>query len=112
MAKVLSSISFNAPAAPVSANVSDIFAFSGTPGFTGTGGVQRYDFKWEVDDGGGYVTIASSGTGLISADTNPVTNSNGATQKTITVTCDQAGTYTIRMAGAPTTGGSHTGLSS
>src|SRR3990167_8284063 len=85
MAKVLSSISFNAPAAPVSANVSDIFAFSGTPGFTGTGGVQRYDFKWEVDDGGGYVTIAAA-TGLTTAGTNPVSNTNSQAAQSITVT--------------------------
>src|SRR3990167_10881148 len=111
MAKTLNSISRDAPAAPVTAAPADTFAFSGTPGFSGTGGVTRYDFKWEVDDGGGYVTIASSGTGLISSGTNPVTNSNGTAQKTITVTCDQAGTYTIRMVGAPATGGSYTVLS-
>jgi hypothetical protein len=112
MAKVLSSISFDAPASPVEANVDDTFAFSGTPGFTGTGGVQRYDYKWEVDDGGGYVTIGASGTGLITADTNPVINSNGTAQKSITVSCESAGTYTIRMVGAPTSGGSYTVASS
>lgn len=111
MAKVLSSIAFNAPAAPVTANVSDTFAFTGTPGFTGTGGVQRYDFKWEVDDGGGYVTIAASGTGLITSGTNPIINTNAQTAQSITVTCDQVGTYTIRMVGAPTSGGSYTVLS-
>src|SRR3990167_1733607 len=112
MAKVLNAISLDAPAAPVSAAPTDTFSFSGTPGFSGSGGVTRYDFKWEVDGGGGYVTIASSGTGLITADTNPVTNSNSAAQKTITVTCDTAGSYTIRMVGAPATGGSYTVLSS
>jgi hypothetical protein len=112
MAKVLNSISRDAPAAPVSAAVNDTFAFSGTPGFTGTGGVQRYDFKWEVDSGGGYVTIGASGTGLITAGTNPVVNTNSQAQQSITVTCDQAGSYTIRMVGAPTSGGSYTVLSS
>jgi hypothetical protein len=111
MAKVLTSISFDAPAAPVTADVSDTFAFTGTPGFTGTGGVQRYDFKWEVDDGGGFVTIAATGTGLITAGTNPVINTNSSTANSITVTCDQVGSYTIRMAGAPTSGGSYTVLS-
>lgn len=111
MAKVLNSISLDAPAAPVTANISDTFAFTGTPGFGGGGGVQRYDFKWEVDDGGGFVTIGASGTGLITADTNPLVNSNSQTANSITVTCDQAGSYTIRMAGAPTSGGSYTVLS-
>lgn len=111
MAKVLSSISRDAPASPVEANVSDTFAFSGTPTFSGGGGVQRYDFKWQVDGGGGYVTIGASGTGLITADTNPVSNTNSQSQHSITVTCDEAGTYTVRMAGAPTSGGSYTVLS-
>jgi len=108
MAKVLDSISLDAPAAPVTADVTDTFAFSGTPAFSGSGGVTRYDFKWEVDDGGGYVTIGASGTGLITADTNPVTNSNSQAQQSITVTCDTSGSYTVRMAGAPATGGSYT----
>jgi hypothetical protein len=111
MAKVLNSISFDAPAAPVTAAVSDTFAFSGTPGVTGTGGQQRFDFKWEVDSGGGFVTIAASGTGLITADTNPIINTNSVAQKSITVTCDAAGSYTIRMVGAPTSGGSYTVVS-
>jgi len=108
VAKVLNSISLDAPAAPVTADVNDTFDFTGTPGFAGGGGVQRYDWKWEVDDGGGFVTIGASGTGLITADTNPLVNSNSQTANSITVTCDQAGSYTIRMAGAPTTGGSYT----
>jgi len=112
MAKVLDSISFDAPTGPITPAVSDTFSFTGTPGFTGSGGVQRYDFKWEVDGGGGYVTIAASGTGLITAGTNPVTNSNSQAAQSITVTCDAAGSYTIRMVGAPTTGGSYTVLSS
>ena len=112
MAKVLNSISLDAPTSPVTANANDTFAFTGTPSFTGTGGVQRYDFKWEVDDGGGYVTIAASGTGLITSGTNPVINTNSQAAQSITVTCDQAGSYTIRMAGAPTSGGSYTVLSS
>lgn len=112
MAKVLSAISLDSPAAPVTADVNDTFSFAGTPSFTGGGGVQRYDWKWEVDSGGGFVTIGSSGTGLITADTNPLANSNSQTQNSITVTCDAAGSYTIRMAGAPATGGSYTVLSS
>ncbi|MFZ9979557.1 MAG: hypothetical protein ACO3HN_06395 [Opitutales bacterium] len=112
MARVLNSISFGAPAAPVSASVSDTFAFTGTPGFTGSGGVQRYDWKWEVDDGGGYVTIASSGTGLTTSGTNPLVNTNSSTANSITVSCDAPGSYTIRMAGAPTSGGSYTVFSS
>lgn len=112
MPKVLNSITLNAPAAPVSANVSDTFAFSGTPGFSGSGGVNRYDFRWEVNGGGGYVPIAASGSGLITAGTNPVVNSNSATQQSITVTCGAAGTYTVRMTGAPATGGSYTVVSS
>lgn len=111
MAKVLTSISLDAPASPVSAGVNDTFAFSGTPGFTGSGGVQRYDFKWEVNDGGGYVTIGASGTGLITAGTNPIVNTNSQTQNSITVTCDQAGSHTIRMVGAPVSGGAYTVLS-
>ena len=108
MAKVLTSISLDAPTGSVSASVDDTFAFSGTPGFTGSGGVQRYDFQWQVDGGGGYVAIGASGTGLITAGTNPVTNSNSQTQNSVTVSCESAGSYTIRMAGAPTTGGSYT----
>ena len=111
MAKVLNSISLDSPASPVTASVDDTFAFEGTPSFSGGGGVQRYDWKWEVDDGGGYVTIASSGTGLITSDTNPVVNSNSQSQNSITVSCEQAGSYTIRMAGAPTSGGAYTVLS-
>jgi len=111
MAKTLSSISLDAPDAPVSASVNDTFAFSGTPGFTGSGGVARYDWKWEVDDGGGYVTIAASGTGLVTSGTNPEVNSNSQTQNSITVSCDSVGSYTIRMAGAPSTGGSYTVVS-
>lgn len=112
MAKTLNSISLDAPSSPVSAAVSDTFSFQGTPGFTGTGGVNRYDWKWEVDSGGGYVTIASSGTGLTTSDTNPLVNSNSQTANSITVTCTDAGSYTIRMAGAPATGGSYTVFSS
>jgi hypothetical protein len=108
MAKVLNSISLDAPAAPVDAAVNDTFAFSGTPSFAGGGGVQRYDFQWEVDAGGGYVAVGASGTGLITAGTNPITNANSQTQNSITVTCDEAGSYTIRMAGAPVSGGSYT----
>lgn len=111
MAKVLSSISLDAPASPVTASTNDTFAFSGTPSFSGGGGVQRYDFKWQVDAGGGYVTIGASGTGLITAGTNPVINTNSQSQNSITVTCDAVGSYTIRMAGAPTSGGSYTVLS-
>lgn len=108
MAKTLNSISLDSPASPVSAAVNDTFSFAGTPGFSGTGGVNRYDFKWEVNSGGGYVTIAASGTGLITSDTNPVTNQNSAGQQAITVTCNQAGSYTVRMAGAPVTTGAYT----
>lgn len=108
MAKTLNGISRDSPAAPVEASVDDTFAFAGTPSFSGTGGVNRYDFKWEVDAGAGYVTIGASGTGLITAGTNPVTNSNAQTQQSLTVTCAAAGSYTIRMAGAPATGGNYT----
>ena len=111
MPKVLNSISLDAPSSPVSANQTDTFAFTGTPGFSGSGGVQRYDWKWEVDSGGGYVTIASSGTGLTTADTNPLINTNSQSANSITVTCTDSGTYTIRMVGAPTSGGSYTIIS-
>jgi len=108
VARVLNSISLDAPAAPVTADVNDTFDFTGTPGFAGGGGVQRYDWKWEVDDGGGFVTIGASGTGLITAGTNPLVNSNSQSPNSITVDCEDAGSYTIRMAGAPDTGGSYT----
>jgi hypothetical protein len=111
MAKVLSSITLDAPAAPVTADINDTFAFTGTPGFAGGGGVQRYDFRWEVDDGGGFVPIAASGSGLITAGTNPVVNTNSQAAQSITVTCDAPGTYVIRMVGAPVSGGSYTVLS-
>lgn len=111
MPKVLNGITVDSPTGPLSLNTSDTFSFAGTPSFSGSGGVQRYDWKWEVDSGGGYVTIASSGTGLITADTNPLINSNSQTSNSITVTCDAVGTYTIRMVGAPTTGGSYTVIS-
>jgi len=113
MAKVLNSISLDAPASPITPAVNDTFAFSGTPGFTGTGGVQRYDFKWEVNkNGAGYVTIAASGTGLITSGTNPLVNTNSQTQNSITVQVESSGSYVIRMAGAPTSGGSYTVFSS
>jgi hypothetical protein len=112
MAKVLTSINLDAPAAPVTAAVNDSFAFTGTPGFTGSGGVQRYDMKWEVDSGGGFVTIAATGTGLTTAGTNPLSNTNSQTANSITVDCAEAGSYTIRISGAPTSGGSYTVASS
>jgi hypothetical protein len=68
--------------------------------------------KWEVDAGAGFVTIASSGTGLTTADTNPLVNSNSASANSITVDCAEAGSYTIRVSGAPTSGGSYTVVSS
>lgn len=108
MPRVLNSITLGAPASPVTAAVNDTFSFSGTPGFSGSGGVNRYDWKWEVDDGGGYVPIGASGTGLITAGTNPLVNSNSTSANAITVSCDEAGAYTIRMSGAPATGGSYT----
>lgn len=108
MPRTLNSITLDAPASAVEASVDDTFAFSGTPGFSGSGGVSRYDFKWQVDDGGGYVDMAASGSGLITANTNPVTNTNSSNQNSITVSCEQAGSYTIRMAGAPATGGGYT----
>lgn len=110
MARVLASISRDAPASPVSAAINDTFAFTGTPSFTGGGGVQRYDFRWEVNDGGGYVPIAAA-TGLTTANTNPLVNTNSPSANSITVTCAQAGSYTIRMVGAPTSGGSYTVVS-
>jgi hypothetical protein len=108
VAKVLVSITLNAPSSSVTASVNDTFAFTGTPTVSGGGGTQRYDFKWEVNDGGGYVTIASSGTGLTTSGTNPIINTNSTAAQSITVTCAEAGSYTIRMAGAPTSGGSYT----
>lgn len=107
MAKVLTAISRDSPASPLSVNVSDTFSFAGTPTLTGGGGVQRYDFRWEVDPGSGYVPISGS-TGLTTANTNPLVNTNSQSQNSITVTCAEAGSYTIRMAGAPTSGGSYT----
>src|SRR3990167_10431420 len=99
MARVLTSITLSAPAAPVNAALNDQFTFTGTPGLTGGGGVQRYDMKWEVDSGGGFVTIASSGTGLTTASTNPLVNTNSATANSITVDCSAVGSYTIRIVG-------------
>jgi hypothetical protein len=111
MAKVLSSISLDSPASPVTDDTGATFAFAGTPSLAGGGGVQRYDFKWEVDSGGGYVTIGAA-TGLTTADTNPLVNTNSQTQNSITVTCTDVGSYTIRIVGAPTSGGSYTVVSS
>lgn len=111
MAKVLSSISLDSPSSPFSGSTNDTFSFAGTPTLSGGGGVQRYDFKWEVDAGGGYVTIGA-GTGLTTSGTNPLVNTNSQTQNSITVTCSEAGSYTIRMSGAPTSGGSYTVFSS
>lgn len=108
MPKTLNSITVGSPAVSLSTSQGSTFSFAGTPGFSGSGGVNRYDFKWEVDDGGGYVTIASSGTVLTTSNTNPLTNSNSQSSNSITVTASTVGTYTIRMAGAPTTGGSYT----
>jgi len=110
MAKVLSAISLDAPSSPVSANVNDTFEFTGTPSFGGGGGVQRYDFKWEVDSGGGFVTIGT-GTGLDTSGTNPLVNTNSQTANSITVDCSEAGSYTVRIVGAPTSGGSYTVVS-
>ena len=107
MARVLSSISLDSPASPVSASTGNSFSFAGTPSLSGGGGVQRYDFRWEIDQGAGFVPITGA-TNLTTADTNPVVNSNSQTQNAITVTCAVAGSYTIRMAGAPSTGGSYT----
>ena len=111
MARVLNSISLTAPAAPVEAAVDDSFTFTGTPSFTGSGGVQRYDMKWEVDAGAGFITI-EAGAGLTTADDNPLVNSNSASANSITVDCTEAGSYTIRVSGAPTSGGSYTVVSS
>lgn len=110
MTKVLSSISRDSPAATLSANTGDTFAFTGTPTLTGSGGAQRYDFRWMVNPGSGYVPIDGT-TGLSTADTNPLVNTNSQTANSITVTCSTAGSYTIRMEGAPTSGGSYTVLS-
>jgi hypothetical protein len=107
MAKVLTAISRDSPASPLSVSVNDTFSFAGTPTLSGGGGVQRYDFRWEVDPGSGFVPISGS-TGLTTANTNPLVNTNSQAQNAITVTCAQAGSYTIRMAGAPTSGGSYT----
>ena len=109
MAKVLSSITLSAPAAPITPAILDTFTFTGTPGFTGTGGVQRYDQIWQVNkNGAGYVTIAASATGLITASTNPLVNTNSQTANSITVEVESSGSYVIRMQGAPTSGGSYT----
>ena len=110
MAKVLSSISLDSPASPLGLNTGSSFTFAGTPTLTGGGGAQRYDFRWEVNSGTGFVPITGS-TGLTTADTNPLINTNSQSQNAITVTCSVAGSYTIRMAGAPTSGGSYTVLS-
>jgi hypothetical protein len=111
VARVLSSIAVTAPTGPVSAGVNDAFDFVGTPTLSGGGGVQRYDFRWEVDDGGGFVPIAASGTGLNTAGTNPLVNTNSQTANTLNVVCTTPGSYTIRMVGAPTSGGSYTVVS-
>jgi hypothetical protein len=111
MAKVLTSIALDDPSSPLSIGQGQTFAFSGTPGFTGGGGVQRYDFKWEVDSGGGFVTIGT-GTGLDTSGTNPLVNTNSQTQNALTVDCADVGSYTVRIVGAPTSGGSYTVLSS
>ena len=107
MAKVLSSISISSPTSPLTPTTGDSFTFEATNTFSGGGGVQRYDEKWEVDDGGGYVTIASSGTGLTTASTNPQTNLNSQSANSITVDCTDAGSYTIRISGASSTGGAY-----
>lgn len=107
MAKVLVSISRDSPASPLTVSTSNTFSFAGTPTLSGGGGAQRYDFKWEVNSGSGYVTIGAA-TGLTTANTNPIVNTNSQAQQSITVTCAQVGSYTIRMAGAPTSGGSYT----
>lgn len=108
MSRTLNAITLNAPAAAVTGEVGNTFTFSGTPGFSGTSTVNSYDFKWEVDPGSGYVTINNTTTGLRTAATNPVTNTKQTTIFSATITCSVAGTYTIRMSGAPTTGGSYT----
>lgn len=110
MAKVLTSISRDSPASPLNAGVNDTFSFAGTPTLTGSGGVQRYDFRWMVNSGSGYVPMSGS-TGLTVSGTNPIVNTNSQAQQSITVTCAQAGSYTVRMEGAPTTGGAYTVLS-
>lgn len=107
MAKTLSSISRDSPGAALAAAPGDTFAFAGTPGFSGTSAVTRYDFKWEVNPGSGYVTIGAA-TALTTAATNPVTNTNQTAQFSATITCVKLGVYTIRMAGAPASGGSYT----
>jgi len=108
MTKVLSSISLDSPTSPVSASTGNTFTFSGTPTSTGTGGAQAYDLVFQVDPGTGYVTIAASGTVLTTASTNPITATKATTQQSATISCDVAGSYTIRIAGAPTSGGSLT----
>jgi hypothetical protein len=108
MAKVLSAITVNAPTGPITPAVNDAFAFTGTPTLTGSGGTQRYDQRWEVDAGSGFVPIAASGTGLITAGTNPLVNTNSTGANSITVTVEAPGSYTIRMVGAPTSGGAYT----
>lgn len=108
MAKVLNSITLDAPAAPITPAILDTFTFTGTPGFTGSGGVQRYDQIWQVNkDGAGYVTIAASATGLITASTNPLSNTNSQSANSITVEVESAGSYVIRMQGASTSGGAY-----
>lgn len=106
MAKTLTAVTLSAPAAPVNASVGNTFTFTATPTLAGTGGVNRYDLKFEVNGGAGYATIAA--TGLTTANTNPATNLNANGATSITVTCATAGNYTIRISGAPTTGGAYT----
>lgn len=108
MTKVLNAITLNTPAANVAGPIGATFAFAGTPGFTGTSSVQGYDAKWEADPGSGYVTLDNTTTGLRTSATNPIVNRTATTQMSATVTLTTAGTYTIRMSGAPTSGGSYT----
>src|SRR5512135_1375624 len=109
MARILNSISLDSPASPVVAVVNDTFTLAGTPGFSGSQAVQRYDIRAEVNpDGAGWVAMDNSSTGL-RVTTNPfVSNSNSTSQASVTVTCAVGGSYTVRLAGAPTSGGSFT----
>ena len=66
MARTLNAVTLTAPSSAVNANTGSTFTFTATPGFSGTAAVNRYDLKFEVNNGGGYVTIGAA-SGLTTA---------------------------------------------
>ena len=71
MAKTLSSVTLTAPAGAINANAGDTFTFTATPGFSGTSAVNRYDLKFEVNNGGGFVATVPDLPGCMSDGETP-----------------------------------------